>query len=152
MGHLLLEHLKGWPLEGVLQKNFFFFENALSGSIHSTYQLASMQTDQIPTLGQPMYNRLWNRRIDLRHYFLLCSFSKHGEINSRLVHSPAAECAHCAGDVESQKVWNLTLIFCRTPENNEVFKQRQRTKDSGLEETPTMFSLYFLHYLPLLLG
>ena len=65
--------------------------------------------------------------------FLLCSFSKHGDINSRLVHSPAAE---CAGDVESQKVWNLTLIFCRTHENNEVFKQRQRTKDSGYGETP----------------
>ena len=65
--------------------------------------------------------------------FLLCSFSKHGEINSRLVHSPAAE---CAGDVESQKVWNLTLIFCRTHENNEVFKQRQRTKDSAYGETP----------------
>ena len=53
MGHLLLEHLKGWPLEGVLQKNFFFFENALSGSIHSTYQKASLQTDQNPTLGHP---------------------------------------------------------------------------------------------------
>ena len=53
MGHLLLEHLKGWPLEGVLQKKFFFFENALSGSIHSTYQLASLQTDQNPPLGQP---------------------------------------------------------------------------------------------------
>ena len=26
MGHLLLEHLKGWPLEGVLQKIFFFLE------------------------------------------------------------------------------------------------------------------------------
>ena len=26
MGHLLLEHLKGWPLEGVLQKNFFFWK------------------------------------------------------------------------------------------------------------------------------
>ena len=34
-------------------KKIFFFENALSGSIHSTYQLASLQTDQIPTLGQP---------------------------------------------------------------------------------------------------
>ena len=53
MGHLLLEHLKGWPLEGVLQIFFFFFENALSGSIHSTYQLASLQTDQNPPLGQP---------------------------------------------------------------------------------------------------
>ena len=54
MGHLLLDHLKGWPLEGVLQKKKFFFGNALSGSIHSTYQLASLQTDQIPTLGQPL--------------------------------------------------------------------------------------------------
>ena len=52
MGHLLLEHLKGWPLEGVHLK-IFFDGNALSGSIHSTYQLASLQTDQIPTLGQP---------------------------------------------------------------------------------------------------
>ena len=52
MGHLLLEHLKGWPRKGVLQKKFFF-ENALSGSIHSTYQLASLQTDQNPTLGLP---------------------------------------------------------------------------------------------------
>ena len=26
MGHLLLEHLKGWPLEGVLLKNFFLME------------------------------------------------------------------------------------------------------------------------------
>ena len=31
----------------------FFYENALSGSIHSTYQLPSLQTDQKPTLGQP---------------------------------------------------------------------------------------------------
>ena len=52
MGHLLLEHLKGWPLEGVLQKQFFF-GNALSGSIHSTYHLASLQTNQNPTLGLP---------------------------------------------------------------------------------------------------
>ena len=53
MGHLLVEHLKGWPRKGVLQKNFFF-ENALSGSIHSTYQKASLQTDQNPTLGHPI--------------------------------------------------------------------------------------------------
>ena len=26
MGHLLLEHLKGWPLEGVLLKKFFIKE------------------------------------------------------------------------------------------------------------------------------
>ena len=52
MGHLLVEHLKGWPCKGVLQK-FFFFENALSWSIHSTYQKASLQTVQNPTLGHP---------------------------------------------------------------------------------------------------
>ena len=34
-------------------KKIFFDENALSGSIHSTYQLPSLQTDQNPTLGQP---------------------------------------------------------------------------------------------------
>ena len=56
MGHLLLEHLKGWPRKGVLQK-IFFFENALSGSIHSTYQKASLQTDQNPTLGHPSEQR-----------------------------------------------------------------------------------------------
>ena len=62
MGHLLLEHLKGWPPEGVLQNFFFFFENALSGSIHSTYQLASLQTDQNPTLGLPrLYNILFKQ-------------------------------------------------------------------------------------------
>ena len=37
---------------GAPKKNFFY-ENALSGSIHSTYQLPSLQTDQKPTLGQP---------------------------------------------------------------------------------------------------
>ena len=52
MGHLLLEHLKGWPRKRVLQK-IFFFENALSGAIHNTYQKASLQTDQNPTLGHP---------------------------------------------------------------------------------------------------
>ena len=54
MGHLLLEHLKGWPRKGVLLKKNFFDGNALSGSIHSTCQLPSLQTDQIPTLGQPI--------------------------------------------------------------------------------------------------
>ena len=39
-------------MRGDAPKIFFFNENALSGSIHSTYQLASLQTDQIPTLGQ----------------------------------------------------------------------------------------------------
>ena len=38
---------------GGAPKNIFFYENALSGSIHSTYQLPSLQTDQKPTLGQP---------------------------------------------------------------------------------------------------
>ena len=38
---------------GGAPKKFFFYENALSGSIHSTYQLPSLQTDQNPTLGQP---------------------------------------------------------------------------------------------------
>ena len=38
---------------GGAPKKFFFYENALSGSIHSTYQLPSLQTDQKPTLGQP---------------------------------------------------------------------------------------------------
>ena len=55
MGHLLLEHLKGWPLVtwGGAPKKIFFDGNALSESIHSTYQLPSLQIDQIPTLGQP---------------------------------------------------------------------------------------------------
>ena len=39
--------------QGGAPKKIFFDGNALSGSIHSTYQLASLQTDQIPTLGQP---------------------------------------------------------------------------------------------------
>ena len=34
-------------------KKKIFDENALSGSIHSTYKLASLQTDQNPTLGHP---------------------------------------------------------------------------------------------------
>ena len=38
---------------GGAPKKIFFDGNALSGSIHSTYQLPSLQTDQIPTLGQP---------------------------------------------------------------------------------------------------
>ena len=38
---------------GGAPKKFFFDGNALSGSIHSTYQLPSLQTDQNPTLGQP---------------------------------------------------------------------------------------------------
>ena len=40
-------------MRGGAPKKFFFYENALSGSIHSTYQLPSLQTDQKPTLGQP---------------------------------------------------------------------------------------------------
>ena len=40
-------------MRGGAPKKFFFYENALSGSIHSTYQLPSLQTDQNPTLGQP---------------------------------------------------------------------------------------------------
>ena len=40
-------------MRGGAPKKNSFNENALSGSIHSTYQLASLQTDQIPTLGQP---------------------------------------------------------------------------------------------------
>ena len=40
-------------MRGGAPKKNFFDGNALSGSIHSTYQLASLQTDQIPTLGQP---------------------------------------------------------------------------------------------------
>ena len=39
-------------MRGCSKKNFFF-GNALSGSIHSTYQLASLQTDRNPTLGHP---------------------------------------------------------------------------------------------------
>ena len=38
---------------GGAPKKIFFYENALSGSIHSTYQLPSLQNDQKPTLGQP---------------------------------------------------------------------------------------------------
>ncbi len=40
--------------QGGAPKKKFFYENALSGSIHSTYQLPSLQTDQKPTLGQPI--------------------------------------------------------------------------------------------------
>ena len=40
-------------MRGGAPKKIFFYENALSGSIHSTYQLPSLQTDQNPTLGQP---------------------------------------------------------------------------------------------------
>ena len=47
--------------EGAPKKNFFD-GNALSGSIHSTYQLASLQTDQIPTLGQPSIHRIFGVR------------------------------------------------------------------------------------------
>ena len=39
--------------QGGAPKKNFFDGNALSGSIHSTYQLPSLQTNQIPTLGQP---------------------------------------------------------------------------------------------------
>ena len=39
--------------QGGAPKKFFFFENALSWSIHSTYQKASLQTVQNPTLGHP---------------------------------------------------------------------------------------------------
>ena len=46
--------------QGGAPKKFFFDGNALSGSIHSTYQLASLQTDQNPTLGQP------NQQLDSR--------------------------------------------------------------------------------------
>ena len=47
-------------------KKFFFDENALSGSIHSTYQLASLQTDQIPTLGQPnLQYKFFTSEIDI---------------------------------------------------------------------------------------
>ena len=38
---------------GGAPKKIFFYENALSGSLHNTYQLPSLQTDQNPTLGQP---------------------------------------------------------------------------------------------------
>ena len=38
---------------GGAPKKKIFYENALSGSIHSTYQLPSVQIDQKPTLGQP---------------------------------------------------------------------------------------------------
>ena len=40
-------------MPGGAPKKIFFDGNALSGSIHSTYQLPSLQTDKIPTLGQP---------------------------------------------------------------------------------------------------
>ena len=41
-------------MQGGAPKKIFFDGNALSGSIHSTYQLPSLQTDQNPTLGQPI--------------------------------------------------------------------------------------------------
>ena len=44
-------------MRGGAPKKYFFFENALSGSIHSTYQKASLQTDQNPTLGHPSEQR-----------------------------------------------------------------------------------------------
>ena len=40
-------------MQGGAPKKFYFYENALSGSIYSTYQLPSLETDQNPTLGQP---------------------------------------------------------------------------------------------------
>ena len=49
LGHSISEEKMGYTV-CVLQ-NSFFNENALS--IHRTYQLPSLQTDQNPTLGQP---------------------------------------------------------------------------------------------------
>ena len=48
-------------MRGGAPKKFFFYENALSGSIHSTYQLPSLQTDQKPTLGQPSIDTVDSR-------------------------------------------------------------------------------------------
>ena len=65
---------------GGAPKNKFFYENALSGSIHSTYQLPSLQTDQNPTLGQPMTHIVCMENFDLHelietsvlHEMILC--------------------------------------------------------------------------------
>ena len=51
-------------MRGGAPKKIFFDENALSGSLHSTYQLPSLQTDQNPTLGQP------------NMYYVLCTASQ----------------------------------------------------------------------------
>ena len=54
---------------GGAPKKIFFDGNALSGSIHSTYQLPSLQTDQIPTLGQP------NKYKDICKYISVSNFN-----------------------------------------------------------------------------
>ena len=64
--------------QGGAPKKFFFYENALSGSIHSTYQLPSLQTDQNPTLGQPSRHEIMLFTVTLCLTFLhLSPYLKH---------------------------------------------------------------------------
>ena len=74
-------------MRGGAPKKNFFHENALSGSIHSTYQLPSMQTYQNPTLGQP------NGQPAIVLVIFFCSPRRHGRRIRMLSCSTLHNCA-----------------------------------------------------------